>query len=114
MLLSDLMDKRGYEPALRMLLGQQMDIFVLQILSPEEMDPDLKGDLKLIDCEDNDEAEITVSTPLLKKYKATLAAFVDQARRYCSQRGMTYMLTRSDQGAEVMVSQYLRERGLVR
>ncbi len=40
------MDKRGYEPALRMLVGQQMDIFVLQILSPAEMDPDLAGDLK--------------------------------------------------------------------
>ncbi|MCC6510260.1 MAG: DUF58 domain-containing protein [Pirellulaceae bacterium] len=113
-LLSDLMDKRGYEPALRMLVGQQMDIFVMHILSPEEMDPDLKGDLKLVDCEDDDEAEISVSNHLIKKYKATLAAFVDQARRYCSQRGMTYMLTRSDQGAEVFVGQYLRERGLVR
>lgn len=113
-LLSDLMDKRGYESALRMLLSQQMDIFVLHILSPAEMDPDLKGDLKLVDCEDDDEAEISVSGQLLKKYKATLAAFVDQARRFCSQRGMTYMLTRSDQGADVLVSQYLRERGLVR
>ncbi len=113
-LLSDLMDKRGYEPALRMLVGQQMDIFVLQILSPAEMDPDLTGDLKLIDCEDDDEAEVSVSAHLLKRYKATLAAFVDQARKFCSQRGMTYMLTRSDQGADVLVGQYLRERGLVR
>ena len=113
-LLSDLMDKRGYEPALRMLVGQQMDIFVLHILSPAEMDPDLTGDLKLIDCEDDDEAEVSVSSQLIKRYKATLAAYVDQARKFCSQRGMTYMLTRSDQGADVLVSQYLRERGLVR
>lgn len=113
-LLSDLMDKNGYEPALRMLVGQQMDVFVLHMLSPEEMDPDLKGDLKLVDCEDDDEAEISVSTALLKKYKSTLAAYVDQARRFCSQRGMTYLLARSDQGADVLVGQYLLERGLVR
>jgi uncharacterized protein (DUF58 family) len=113
-LISDLMDKTGYESALRMLLGREMDIFVLHVLSPEEMDPDLKGDLKLVDCEDLDEAEISVSSELIKKYKATLAAFVDQARRFCSQRGITYMLTRSDQGADVLVSHYLRERGLVR
>ena len=113
-LLSDLMDKNGYEPALRMLVGQQMDVFVLHMLSPEEMNPDLKGDLKLVDCEDSDEAEISVSTALLKKYKATLAAYVDQARRFCSQRGMTYLLARSDQGADVLVGQYLLERGLVR
>ncbi|MDX1930856.1 MAG: DUF58 domain-containing protein [Pirellulaceae bacterium] len=113
-LLSDLMDKSGYEPALRLLVGQQMDVFVLHMLSPEEMDPDLKGDLKLVDCEDEDEAEISVSSALLKKYKATLAAYVDQARRFCSQRGMTYLLARSDQGADVLVGQYLLERGLVR
>ncbi len=113
-LISDLMDKSGYEPALRLLVGQQMDVFVLHMLSPEEMDPDLKGDLKLVDCEDDDEAEISVSTALLKKYKATLAAYVDQARRFCSQRGMTYLLARSDQGADVLVGQYLLERGLVR
>ncbi len=113
-LITDLMDKQGYEPALRLLLGQQMDIFVLHVLSPEEMDPEIQGDLKLVDCEDNDETEISVSNQLIKKYKSTLAAFVDQARRYCSQRGMTYLLTRSDQGADVLVNQYLRERGLVR
>jgi len=113
-LLTDLMDKNGYEAALRILVGQQMDVFVLQILSPAEFDPDLSGDLKLVDCEDNDEAEISVSTAVIKKYKATLSAFVDQARRFCAQRDMTYILTRSDQGADVLVGQYLRERGLVR
>ena len=113
-LLSDLMDKSGYESALRLLMAQQMDVFVLQMLSPEEMDPDINGDLKLVDCEDSDEAEISVSGALLSKYKATLAAFVDKARKFCSQRDMTYLLARSDQGAEVLVGQYLRERGLVR
>lgn len=113
-LLTDLMDKSGYESALRLLVGQQMDVFVIQILSPEEMDPELTGDLKLVDCEDQDEAEISVSNAVIKRYKATLAAFVDQARKFCAQRDMTYMLTRSDQGADVLVGQYLRERGLVR
>ncbi|MFN3190868.1 MAG: DUF58 domain-containing protein [Aureliella sp.] len=113
-LLTDLMDKSGYESALRLLVGRQMDVFVLHMLSPEELDPDLKGDLKLVDCEDSDEAEISVSNAVIKRYKATLAAFVDQARKFCAQRDMTYLLARSDQGADVMVGQYLRERGLVR
>lgn len=113
-LLSDLMDKNGYESALRLLVAQQMDVFVLQILSREEMEPELAGDLKLVDCEDEDEAEISVSNAVIKRYKATLAAYVDQARKFCAQRDMTYLLARSDQGADVLVGQYLRERGLVR
>lgn len=113
-LLTDLMDKSGYESALRLLVAQQMDVFVLQILSPEEMNPEMAGDLKLVDCEDADEAEISVSTAVMKQYKATLSAFVNQARTFCAQRGMTYLLAQSDQGADVLVGQYLRERGLIR
>ena len=62
-LISDLMDKQGYEAALRYLVAQQMDVYVIQVLSAEELDPDVKGDLRLVDCEDGDVAEITVSAP---------------------------------------------------
>ena len=42
-LISDLMDKQGYESALRMLVGRRMDVFVMHVLSPEEIDPPLRG-----------------------------------------------------------------------
>lgn len=113
-LLSDMMDKSGYESALRYLLAQQMDVYVIQILSPEELDPDVKGDLRLVDCEDADVAEITVSRPLLDRYKRTLAAFVEGVRDYCTRRGMSYVLANSHTPIEQLVSNYLRKRGLVR
>ncbi len=65
LLITDLMDKAGYESALRYLVSQQMDVYVIQVLSAEEIDPDIKGDLKLLDCEDADVAEITASAPLI-------------------------------------------------
>ena len=113
-LISDLMDKEGYETALRYLLAQQMDVYVIHVLSPEEIDPDVTGDVKLVDCEDADVAEITVSRPLLAKYKRTLATFVDGTREYCTRRGMSYLMTSSDTPVEQLVSNYLRQRGLVR
>ena len=45
-LISDLMDKEGYETALKYFVSQQVDCFVVQVLSQEELDPDVKGDLK--------------------------------------------------------------------
>ncbi len=113
-LLTDLMDKTGYEQALKTLLAQQMDIYVIHILSPEELEPDIKGDLRLVDSEDADVAEITVSRPLLNRYKETLAAFIDGARNYCTRRGMTYMLANTGVPVEEMVTHYLRQRGIVR
>src|SRR5437868_2722342 len=68
-LITDLMDKGGYEDALRYLVARQFDIYVIQVLAQEEIDPDVIGDLKLIDIEDSDEAEVTVSAPLIQRYK---------------------------------------------
>ncbi|MCC7084146.1 MAG: DUF58 domain-containing protein [Pirellulales bacterium] len=114
LLISDLMDKTGYETALRYLVSQQMDVYIVQVLSTEEIDPDIQGDLKLIDCEDADIAEITASAPLIARYKRTLNAFIDDARIFCTRRGMNYLLARNDVPVEQLVSGYLRQRGMVK
>ena len=113
-LISDLMDKGGYETALRYLTSQQMDVYVIQVLSAEEADPELHGDLRLLDCEDHDFAEVTISAPLLKRYKDNLAAFIEGARTFCSRRGMSYLLAKNQVPVDQLVSNYLRQRGLVR
>ena len=113
-LISDLMDKQGYESALRYLVSREMDVYVIQILSQEEIDPDVKGDLKLVDCEDADVAEVTISAPLIARYKQTLNAFVEGAKTFCTRRGMNYLLARNDVPVDQLVSSYLRKRGLVR
>lgn len=113
-LLSDMMDKEGYEDALRYLVARQFDVYVIQILSQEELEPALLGDLKLVDIEDEDEAEITVSAPLIKKYKQTLAAFQAGLQEFCNRRGITYMMTSNQVPFDRLVLNYLRRRGLVR
>jgi len=114
LLITDLMDKDGYEPALRYLVAQRLDVYVVQVLSKEEIDPDIVGDLKLVDSEDDDTAEITVSAPLLARYKKTLAALTSGAQEFCSRRGMNYLLANNQIPVEDLVSLYLRKRGLVR
>lgn len=113
-LITDLMDKSGYEAALRLLVAQQLDVYVIHVMSPEEIAPDVKGDLRLVDCEDGDIAEITVSRPLLDRYKRTVAAFIEGARDFCTRRGMMYLLANTDVPVDQLVSNYLRRRGLVR
>ena len=113
-LISDLMDKQGYAEALKYLLSRQMDVYVIQVLSSEELDPDIQGDLRLVDCEDDDVAEISASAALLNRYQKTLAAFVDGAREFCNRRGMNYLLATNQLPVDQLVSSYLRKRGLVR
>lgn len=114
LLISDLMDKQGYETALRYFVSHEMDCYVIHLLSQEEMQPDVKGDLKLVDCEDADEAEITVSAPLLARYQQTLTAFTRGAQEFCTRRGIHYMLANNQLPVADLVGQHLRRRGLVR
>jgi uncharacterized protein (DUF58 family) len=113
-LITDLMDKSGYEPALRYLVSRRLDVYLIHVLSQEELDPEVKGDLKLVDCEDQDVAEITVSAPLLARYKMTLNAFVAGAQEFCARRGINYLLANNQTPVKDLIANYLRRRGLVR
>ncbi len=85
-----------------------MDVYVVQILSAEEIDPPLTGDLKLMDVEDGDEAEVTVSAPLLKKYKETLANYRGKLAEFCTRRGINYLFTSNQVPFDRLVLGYLR------
>jgi hypothetical protein len=108
------MDKGGYEEALRYLVARQLDIYVIQILSQEEIEPEIVGDLKLVDIEDEDVAEITVSGPLLKRYKQNLQAYRSALYEFCTRRGVACLFTSNQVPFERLVFSYLRQRGLVR
>lgn len=113
-LITDLMDKEGYESALRMLIGRRMDVFVMHVLSPEELDPPLRGDRRLIDIEDGDSTEITINAYVLDRYRETIRSFIATAKKFCSQRSIVYLPVQTDTPVDTIVTKYLRERGVVR
>jgi uncharacterized protein (DUF58 family) len=112
--ISDFLFKEGYEDALRRLISRHYDLYVIQVLSPQELDPDLSGDLKLVDVEDLDDAEVTVSSALMAYYKKNLAAYCNELKAFCRRRGATYALTNSGEPIEPLMLNYLRRRGLLR
>ena len=110
-ILSDFFDKGGYEAGLRYVSGGKYDLFAVQILSPQEIDPDLQGDLKLRDVEDDDMAEVSITQPLMKQYKANLNAYCLAVKDYITRRGGTYLFASSAVPFDTLVLNYLRERG---
>ncbi len=111
--LSDFFDKGGYENGLRYLAGGTYDLFAIQVLAPQEINPDLQGDLKLKDIEDGDMAEVSITAPLLKRYKDNLNAYCAGLKEYVTRRGGTYLFTSTAVPFDTLVLNYLRERGLI-
>jgi uncharacterized protein (DUF58 family) len=112
--LSDFLFKEGYDSGLRRLIGRQYDLYAIQVLCPQELSPNLSGELKLIDIEDADAAEITVSAALSKYYKRNLTAYCNELKDFCTRRGAVYVLANSADSVESLVLNYLRRIRLLR
>jgi uncharacterized protein (DUF58 family) len=111
--LSDFFVKEGFESGLRYVAGGKYDLFAVQVLSPQEIDPELQGDLKLRDVEDDDTAEVSITQPVMKQYKATLNAYCLALKEYLTRRGATYLFSSTAVPFDTLVLNYLRERGLL-
>ncbi|MCB2180117.1 DUF58 domain-containing protein [bacterium] len=89
-LISDLYDP-DWKQALSLLAAGKYEITLLHLLAPDELSPDLSGDLKLLDSETNTEVEITADYDLLQRYKENLANWQTEIDQFCTKRGIHYI-----------------------
>ena len=111
--ISDFFDKHGYEHGLRYLSSGRYDLFALHILSPQEIDPQLEGDVRLRDLEDRSSAEMVITAEVLGQYRRNLAELRDGLKQYVTRRGGVYIFASTDMPFENLVLNYLRERRLL-
>ena len=55
---------------------------VVQVVSPWERDPPLRGELRLVDSETGATQNLTITDSLLRRYKAAFEAFAADLRKY--------------------------------
>lgn len=113
LLITDLMDE-GWADGLRALGGRGLEVSVLHILSPDEVNPEISGDLKLLDSETNDEIEITAEYDLIERYKSGLAAWQAEVHHFCASRGMNYAPILTSLPIEDLLFAWLRRQGVLR
>jgi uncharacterized protein (DUF58 family) len=112
-LLSDLFDD-SWQDGLRALAGRGFEVTLLHILSSDEIEPDLTGDLKLLDIETRSEIEITADYDLLQRYQAGLAAWRQEITRFCAARGISYVPLTTAIPLEEVLFALLRRQGVLR
>ena len=112
MLISDLLDP-GWQDGLRALQSRPFEITILHVLSPDEIDPPLEGDLRLIDVETGRPIEVTADSDLLKRYRDNLHDWFDEIRRFCSRRGISYVQIDTSVPFERLIFFLLQQRGVL-
>ncbi|MCA9576764.1 MAG: DUF58 domain-containing protein [Polyangiales bacterium] len=106
-LLTDLLDRGGYERAIDRLLAARFEVALFHVMDAAELSPPLGGDLSLVDAETGAEVAVTLDERALRAYRGRLEAFLAGARDYCRRRGVRYVLV-PDAAFEDALMRYLR------
>jgi hypothetical protein len=86
---------------------------VLHVLSPEELEPPLVGDLRLVDAETDERVDITADLATIDAYKDRLAAWKQSFADIAARRGASYVDLASDVNlADLMFAELRRRRVL--
>lgn len=106
--ISDFFDTHGFEPGLLALLTRRFDVNVIHVVDDFELNPDVRGDLRLVDVETGDVREITVSSRMLSEYQRSVAAFGERLRGFCRRHGIGYVRTSTSAPFEDVVLREFR------
>jgi uncharacterized protein (DUF58 family) len=108
-LMSDLLDPAA-DRVIRELAATRSELIVLHILSPEELDPQLEGDLRLVDTETGAGVDITADLPTLDAYRSRLAAWKESFADLAARRRASYVDLSSDVPLNDLIFAELRRR----
>ena len=109
LLISDLMDP-GYLDALRDLAGTRCQLSVLHVLAPEELDPDVPPDARLVDTETGQGIEVTGDDDLVDRYRTRLGEWQAEIAAFVARRGGSYVTVPSDLDLADLLFDVLRRR----
>lgn len=83
--------ERGIAETLLALKSAGQHVVFVQLLSPEELDPRLDGELRLIDAELGTGKEVALSAGRIREYKEALTAYREELRSQCANRGIPFV-----------------------
>jgi uncharacterized protein (DUF58 family) len=108
-LISDLLDPAA-DRVIRELASTRSELILLHVLSPDELDPPLEGDLRLVDVETGESIDVTADLATIDAYRGRLAAWKESFAQLAARRQATYVDLSTDVPLNELIFAELRRR----
>ncbi len=96
-IISDFLTDNDYENAVNHLADKRRDVLCIQVLSPDELNPKLRGKVHLFDSEDVEKYyRKNIKKDIMKAYREALEFATGRINNLCASRGASYLLVSSD------------------
>ncbi|HEX9922814.1 MAG TPA: DUF58 domain-containing protein [Anaerolineae bacterium] len=113
-LMTDLFSPAGFQPGLNALGSAGYEVNVLHLLSPDEIDPVLAGDLRLYDVETGQAQDITIDPAMRRLYQRKFEAWRTDIERFCFSHDINYVTLNTSLAFDTVILGHLRQRGFVK
>jgi hypothetical protein len=106
--ISDFLTESNWKAVVDFLVYRHRQVILVQVLSPEEVNPMILGDTNLIDMESEDVADsrnvrIKLDRKFYQTYTRALADYRKELRDYCVARGGAFISVTSDMSIEEII-----------
>lgn len=118
-IISDFLTSSNWKKAVDYLLFHKRQVMLIQVLSPEEMDPTFNGRVRLVDMEIEDPTDerhlkMKITKSHIKAYKEALKDFIDDIKHFCSSREVDFISTTCDEPVEKLLFDRMLKTGIIR
>jgi uncharacterized protein (DUF58 family) len=111
--LSDFYGLDRAQAALDRLRFFKHQVHVIQVVSPWERDPPIRGELRLIDVESRGHEDLTITDSMLRRYKKAFTQLGEDLRRYSMRYSIGYEQARTEVAFDQFVRGLLEHGGLL-
>lgn len=112
LIISDMFSPTGYQAGLAALQERGNEVGLLHVLSPDEVEPPLAGDLRLVDTETGHSQDVTIDGAMRGLYKRRLVEWRQEMAGVCAGRGIHYLPIETSTIWEQVVLYELRRAGI--
>lgn len=118
-IISDFLTDSDWKSAVDYLLYHKREVYLVQVLSRDEITPNISGKVLMLDAEAFDEedarnyrSEVTRSS--VKAYEEAFLYHQNELKQFCAARDIGFVTVCSDESVERMLFQEATEVGLIR
>ncbi len=96
-IISDFLTDNDYENAINHLADKKRDVFCIQVLSPDELNPKIRGKVHLYDSESVEKIyRKNIKKDIMQAYRKALEYVQERIETVCASRGASYLLVSSE------------------
>lgn len=117
-IISDFFTESNWKKAVDYLCYKKRQVLLIQVMTPDEIDPTYDGRVNLIDSEsvdlsDGKNMKLRITRSMQKAYEEAMHDFKEDIKTFCSKRGVDFITVRTDEPIEKVLFGELLKVGIM-